>query len=149
MRLLRLFVCMLPLMTLVACDEKLEDLTGPTPNLSPSFASIQRDIFTAPDASGRPACSSCHVAGGAAAATGLFLNDAATAYASLVSRGSRLKPGETLVIPGDPDSSYIVRKLEGGPNINGLRMPRTTGPFLTEGQMIVIRRWIKEGAANN
>lgn len=149
MRLLRLVVCVLPLVTLVACDEKLEDLTGPTPNLSPSFVSIQRDIFAAPDSSGRPACITCHIAGGAAAGTGLFLNDPATAYASLVGRGSRLKPGETLVIPGDPDGSYIVRKLEGGPNINGLRMPRTTGPFLTEGQMIVIRRWIKEGAANN
>ena len=34
-------------------------------------------------------------------------------------------------------------------DINGLRMPRNTGPFLTEGQMLVIRRWISEGAANN
>lgn len=149
MRLLRLFVCMLPLVTLVACDEKLEDLTGPTPNLTPNFASIQRDIFAASDASGRLACINCHVAGGAANGTGLFLNDPAAAYASLVGRESRLKPGERLVIPGDPDNSYLVRKLEGGPNINGLRMPRNTGPFLTEGQMIVIRRWIKEGAANN
>ncbi len=149
MRLLRLFVCVLPLATLVACDEKLEDLAGPTPNLTTSFASIQRDIFAAPDSSGRPACTTCHVAGGGAAATGLFLNDPGVAHASLVGRESRLKPGETLVIPGDPDNSYLVRKLEGGPNINGLRMPRTTGPFLTEGQMIVIRRWIKDGAANN
>lgn len=149
MRLLRLLVCVLSLVTFLACDENLEDLTGPTPNLTPSFVSIQRDIFAATDSSGRLACTGCHVAGGAAAGTGLFLNDPATAYASLVGRGSRLKPGETLVIPGDPDNSYLVRKLEGGPDITGLRMPRNTGPFLTEGQMIVIRRWIKEGAANN
>ena len=42
MRLLRLFVCVLPLLTMAACDEKLSDLTGPTPNLTPSFASIQK-----------------------------------------------------------------------------------------------------------
>lgn len=150
MRYLRLFVCAAPLVLSGAgCDEKLSDLTGPTPNLTPTFASIQQEIFNTTDSSGRLACSSCHVPGGAAAGTGLFLTDAVTSYAALVGRGSRLKPGETLVIPGDPDNSYLVRKLEGGPNINGLRMPRNTGPFLTEGQMLVIRRWISEGAANN
>lgn len=150
MRHLRWFVCVLPLVALSAgCDEKLSDLTGPTPNLEPKFASIQREIFSTQDSSGRLACSSCHVAGGPANVTGLFLTDAATSYAALVGRPSRLRPGETLVIPGDPINSYLVRKLEGGPNINGLRMPRNTGPFLTEGQMLVIRRWISEGAANN
>ncbi len=150
MRHLRLFVCAVPLVLFsVGCDEKLSDLTGPTPNLTPTFSSIQKEIFSTQDSSGRLACSSCHVPGGPASGTGLFLTDAATSYAALVGRGSRLKPGETLVIPGDPDNSYLVRKLEGGPNINGLRMPRNNGPFLTEGQMLVLRRWIKEGAANN
>jgi hypothetical protein len=149
MRHLRILVCVLPLTALLAgCDEKLSDLTGPTPNLQPNFASIQREIFNSGDSSGRPACTQCHIAGGAAAGTGLFLTEGAS-YAALVGRPSRLRPGETLVIPGDPDNSYLVRKLEGGPDINGLRMPRTSGPFLTQGQMLVIRRWIKEGAAND
>ncbi len=149
MRQLRLLACVLPLTALLSgCDEQLSDLTGPTPNLQPTFASIQREIFNTQDASGRLACTQCHVAGGAAAGTGLFLTDA-TSYAALVGAQSRLRPGETLVIPGDPDNSYLVRKLEGGPNINGLRMPRNTGPFLTQGQMLVIRRWITAGAANN
>ena len=86
--------------------------------------------------------------GGGAAGTGLILTDDVS-YGNLVNRPSRLRPGETLVIPGDPDNSYMVRKLEGGPNITGLRMPRTSGPFLTDGQMSVIRRWIELGAANN
>lgn len=150
MRHLRLFVCAVPLVLFsVGCDEKLSDLTGPTPNLTPTLSSIQREIFSTTDSSGRTACTSCHIPGGPANGTGLFLTDAATSFAALVGRGSRLKPGETLVIPGDPDNSYLVRKLEGGPNINGLRMPRNNGPFLTEGQMLVLRRWIKEGAANN
>lgn len=149
MRHLRVLACVLPLTALLAgCDENLSDLTGPTPNLAPNFASIQKEIFNTQDSSGRLACTQCHVAGGAAAGTGLFLTEGSS-YAALVGRQSRLRPGETLVIPGDPDNSYIVRKLEGGPNINGLRMPRNNGPFLTEGQMLVIRRWIKEGAAND
>ncbi len=131
------------------CDEALSELAGPTPTLTPTLSSIQREIFSAQDSSGRLACTACHVPGGAANGTGLFLTDAATSFAALVGRGSRLRPGETFVIPGDPDGSYLVRKLEGGPNISGLRMPRNTGPFLTDGQMLVIRRWIREGAANN
>ena len=144
----------LPLMTLVlslagaACDERLSDVTGPTPELTTTFTSIQREIFNTTDSSGRSACIQCHIAGGAAAGTGLLLTEGVS-YGNLVNRQSRLRPGETLVIPGDPDNSYMVRKLEGGPDITGLRMPRTSGPFLTSGQMAVIRRWIEEGAANN
>lgn len=149
MRLLWLFVCLLPVITLAGCDEKLSDLAGPTPNLTPTFASIQKEIFATTDSSGRTACINCHVAGGAANGTGLFLNDPATAYSLLVGKASRFATGQTLVIPGDPDNSYLVKKLEGAAGITGLRMPRNTGPFLTPGQMLVIRRWIQEGAANN
>jgi hypothetical protein len=139
----------LPVLLLAyGCDEKLEDLTGPTPNLEPTLSSIQREIFNVSDSSGRLACTQCHIPGGIAAGTGLILTEGSS-YGNLVGRGSRLKPGETLVIPGDPDQSYLVRKLEGGPDINGVRMPRGNGPFLTEGQMLVIRRWIQLGAPND
>jgi hypothetical protein len=53
------------------------------------------------------------------------------------------------VIPGDPDNSYLVQKLEGTQGIIGQRMPRTGGPYLTSGQMLVIRRWIQLGARND
>ena len=53
------------------------------------------------------------------------------------------------MIPGDPDNSYLIRKLEGAANITGARMPRNAGPYLTEGQMLVIRRWIALGAKND
>src|SRR5262245_61431774 len=43
-----------------SCDEKLSDLTGPTPNLQPTFSSIQHEIFETTDSSGRPACTNCH-----------------------------------------------------------------------------------------
>ena len=65
---------------------------------------------------------------------------------------SRGKPGAIRVIPGDPDNSYLIHKLDGavrGEAIVGVRMPLGTGPFLTEGQIRVIRRWIELGAPNN
>jgi hypothetical protein len=54
-----------------------------------------------------------------------------------------------LVIPGDPDNSYLVHKVEGAPGIVGQRMPRTAGPFLTPGQILILRRWIALGARND
>jgi hypothetical protein len=59
------------------------------------------------------------------------------------------KPGAVRVIPGDPENSYLVQKLEGHSGIVGQRMPRTGGPYLTEGQMQIIRRWIARGAPND
>ena len=130
------------------CDEKLSSITGPTPDLAPNFAAIQRTIFDVPDSSGRLACVQCHSDQGRTPASNLALNEG-RAYSQLVGRASLGKPGATLVIPGDPDNSYLVKKLEGAADIAGQRMPRGNGPFLTEGQMLVIRHWIREGAANN
>jgi hypothetical protein len=66
-----------------------------------------------------------------------------------VNVASRGKPGAIRVIPNDPDNSYLVHKLEGAPDIAGSRMPRNSSVFLTDGQMLVIRRWIQLGAQNN
>jgi hypothetical protein len=129
------------------CDEKLSDIAGPTPNLEPTFSAIQRDIFNAPDSAGRPACTSCHNAQGAPFAGRLNLTGAG-AYAQLVNTASANKPGATRVIPGNPDASYIIQKIEGTPGIVGQRMPNN-GPYLTPGQIAIIRRWIQEGALNN
>jgi hypothetical protein len=70
-------------------------------------------------------------------------------YANLVGRTSGNKPGAVRVIPGDPDNSYLIQKLEGSPGIVGERMPRTGGPYLTPGQISIIRRWIELGANND
>lgn len=130
------------------CDEKLSSITGPTPDLAPNFASIQRTIFNVSDSSGRLACIQCHSDQGRnAAGPGLVLLEGRS-YQQLVGVASVGRPGATRVIPGDPDNSYLVRKLEGR-DINGERMPRGNGPFLTEGQMLVIRQWIRDGAPNN
>jgi hypothetical protein len=142
-----LSVLLLALVT-YGCDEKLSDVTGPTPDLSPTFTSVQQQIFNTQDASGRQNCIFCHTDQGRAPAAGLNLREGA-AYNALVGVASRNKPGATLVIPGDADNSYLVQKLEGAPGIVGERMPRTGGPYLTSGQMLVLRFWIQQGARND
>src|SRR5262249_8664291 len=85
----------------VACDEKLSDLAGPSPNLEPTFSSVQHEIFEARDASGRAACTECHSdVGGRTPSGGLNLRHE-IAFASLVGVASRGKAGAVRVIPGD------------------------------------------------
>jgi hypothetical protein len=146
---LSLWVVLLVAFGSLACDEKLSDLAGPSPNLQPTFASVQHEIFEARDASGRAACTECHTdVGGRTPSGGLNLRHE-VAYASLVGIASRNKAGAVRVIAGDADNSYIVHKLEGRPGIVGERMPRTGGPYLTEGQMTILKRWIATGANND
>jgi len=127
------------------CDESLSTVAGPTPNLTPTFSSIQRDIFEAADSSGRPSCTSCHNPnGGAFRQVGLDLSTAGS-YDSIVGVASREKPGLMRVAPGDAENSYLIHKLEGRTDIIGARMPNR-GPFLSDGQLAIIRRWIELGA---
>jgi len=148
MRIVRVLLLVLAAVMGGACDERLRDVAGPTPDLQPTLSSIQRDIFSSQDASSRLACTPCHNNSGRTPSGGLSLLDGQS-FQALVSQPSRGKPGATLVIPGDPDNSYLIQKLEGAPTITGGRMPRGTGPFLTAGQMSIIRRWIQLGAKND
>ena len=131
-----------------SCDEPLSNITGPTPLLDVKFSSIQQEIFENSDSSGRSACTQCHNATGQLFAGRLNLEHG-VAYDNLINVAARNKAGATRVIPGDADNSYLIRKLAGGPDIFGLRMPNNGPPFLTNGQISVIRRWIELGAAND
>jgi hypothetical protein len=122
------------------CDEKLSDLTGPTPNLKPTLSSIQSEIFS-------QRCVSCHTGNGRFLPGVMNLTDG-NSYASLVGVASIEKPALMRVNPGDPENSYIIHKLEGRGGISGQRMPLNGTP-LTDGQILVIKRWIELGAPNN
>jgi len=131
-----------------ACDEKLSDVAGPTPSLTPTFSSIQREIFNTTDSSGRLFCIGCHTDSGRTPAGGLVLLEGRS-YQALVGQPSRFKAGAIFVVPGDPNASYLVQKLESAADMVGTRMPRGSGPYLTSGQMQIIRRWIELGAKND
>ncbi len=129
----------------VACDEALSSLTGPTPNLEPTLSSIQQEIFDTTDSSGRLACINCHNGRNPFVPGNLTAGGVCTRRSSArAAWRSRRCSAWRLAIP---DNSYMVHKLEGGPNIVGERMPRGTGPYLTAGQMLVIRRWIELGCS--
>ncbi len=130
------------------CDENLSTLAGPTPDLEPTFSSIQRNIFEAPDSAGRPACTNCHTNVGRNPAAGLNLLNS-VAYDQLVNVASVQQPGLRRVLPGSPDASYLLHKVDGRSGITGRRMPLNGPPFLTDGQILILRRWIELGAARN
>ncbi|NND72523.1 MAG: hypothetical protein HKN43_13185 [Rhodothermales bacterium] len=52
------------------------------------------------------------------------------------------------IVRGDPDGSYLVKKLEGAAGIIGEQMPFGGTP-LTSGELNTIRQWITEGAPDN
>jgi hypothetical protein len=131
-----------------ACDENLSTLAGPTPDLEPTFASIQRNIFEAPDSAGRPACTNCHTNVGRNPAGGLNLLNS-VAYDQLVNIASTQQPALRRVQPGNPEASYLVHKVDGRSGITGRRMPIGGPPFLTDGQLLILRRWIELGAPRN
>ena len=108
----------------------------PTQTLTPTFSSIQNQIF-------EPQCVRCH---GAVVSAGLDLR-AATAFASLVDAAST-ETALLRVAPGDPENSYLIHKLEGRRGIVGSQMPKG-GPFLSAEQIDVVRNWITAGAAND
>lgn len=130
---------------MMACDESLSDIAGPTPNLEPTFASIQREIFETTDTAGRVACVNCHNPSNPVAGRLLNLTSGAS-YDQLVNRPSVERPSVRLVDPGNPDGSYLVDKVVGRNTIVGRRMPINGPPFLTEGQILILRRWIELGA---
>jgi hypothetical protein len=133
--------------TVAGCDQKLSSLAGPTPNLEPTFASVQSQIFESTDVAGRQACVNCHTNVGRNPSGGLNLAHA-VAYDQIVNVSAR-KPGAIRVIPGDPENSYLVQKLEGRAGIVGVRMPQSGPPFLTDGQILILKRWIALGAPRN
>jgi hypothetical protein len=130
----------------IACDESLRDIAGPTPDLQPTLSSIQKSVFNTGDAA-RASCTQCHTDAGRTPSMGLNLAPGKS-HAAIVGQPSRGKPGAILVVPGDPDNSYFVKKMEGTTDIAGGQMPRG-GPHLTAGQLRIIRRWIELGAKND
>ena len=134
--------------TAAACDENLSTLAGPTPNLEPTFASIQREIFETTDAAGRNMCVNCHTNIGRNPAAGLNLLSSGS-YASLVNVASTQRPAVPRVVPGNASASYLMQKLDGTVGVTGRRMPFNGPPYLTDGQLLILRRWIEIGAPNN
>jgi hypothetical protein len=105
----------------------------------PTLTSIQANVLT-------PRCAGCHTGVGSVLPGALNLTSAAASHAALVGVASSEVPALQRVAAGNPNDSYLVHKLEGGPNIVGARMP-AGGPFLDQTTINAIRQWIATGAA--
>lgn len=94
-----------------------------------------------------PTCSQagCHSA--ATASAGLVL-EGDVAYANLVGAPSTERPDLNRVEPGDPERSYMVKKLRGDGDIVGARMPFGLPP-LSQEDIDGIVGWVEAGAPRN
>ncbi|MEQ8525127.1 T9SS type A sorting domain-containing protein [Gracilimonas sp.] len=79
-------------------------------------------------------CTSCH--GGQSGVT-------LTSYSTTMNSVGDLY-GTEIVVPGEPNNSPLVDKVEPNPSF-GTRMPQG-GPFLSTNEIDLIRQWISEGA---
>ena len=111
--------------------------------IEPRLQSIQDSLFS-------KSCSSsmCHSSTVRAAFLNLSRN---TAYSNLVNVPSSMDSTVLRVYPGKPDSSYLIWKLEGHPDMKGRLMPIcASGVQCVDTRVIeVIREWIGSGAQNN
>ncbi len=95
---------------------------------------------------------SCHAGPGSA---NLDLT-AGIAYRQIVNVRSTQQPALKRVDPGKPDKSYLVHKIQGGPNISGTPMPQgcpstplSGAQCLSADDIAAIVQWVTECAPNN
>lgn len=136
-----------PLLALAGCaGEGIVDPTAPTPLCTdvvpfrPELHCIQQFVFT-------PTCafSGCHANPGAQ--LGMELYEGRT-FMQIVGVPSVEDPNLLRIEPGNPDDSYLIRKIRGDPSIVEERMP-FGGPYLTQEEIDVIVQWVLDGAQDN
>jgi mono/diheme cytochrome c family protein len=109
---------------------------------APTLTQLKADIFA-------PRCSGCHTGGGMSLpASQNLAGTTAQIYASIVNVASEEQPGVLRIKSGDPDNSYLVRKIQGTAGISGAQMPLNGTP-LTTAQINEVRAWVSAGALNN
>lgn len=109
----------------------------------PSNVSFSNDIQPIFDQN----CTVCHVNGGIAGFTGLFLG-AATSFDLLVNQASSQNSALTRVVPGDSASSLLFLKINSDRPPVGSRMPLGRAPLRND-LISLIQTWIDQGAENN
>ena len=105
-----------------------------------TFSRIQAEIFT-------PNCvkAGCH---DAASAQGGMVLAAGQSYNQIVDVPS-IESSLDRIEPGDPERSYMVKKLRGDPDITGDRMPLDQPGGLPQAQIDGLIAWVRAGAPND
>jgi mono/diheme cytochrome c family protein len=90
-------------------------------------------------------CASCHLTGAEAGNMSLVPDKAIATLVGVKAVGA---PSQIRVVPGKPDESYVIMKLEGThieQGGSGAQMPFGAPPLAPE-KIAKLRQWISEGA---
>jgi hypothetical protein len=114
---------------------------SPTPGGAPSFEDIQRTIFNVSCTSGP-----CH---SSTSRQGNLVLEEGVSYGQLVGvlpfNDAARAAGLERVVPGNPDTSFLLIKLTGPPASEGSRMPLSMPP-LSPADIEMVQAWIIAGA---
>ncbi|MFT4626257.1 MAG: hypothetical protein ACI8PZ_004934 [Myxococcota bacterium] len=120
-------------LVLAGCDDHLFRPEGQ--ELTPDGCGVE-EVYAASCAT-----SGCH--GAATAASGLDLET--DMLLATLDVDSPTYPGNVFIVPGDPDASFLLQKLEGThPAGTGSTMP--LGSALSDDAIATVREWIADGA---
>lgn len=93
----------------------------------------------------------CHT--GSAAQEGLSLASLDTVFSSAVGKPSKQVPALALIEPGQPDRSYLIKKLrnteiarQASTGERSTAMPPPPSPSLCEAKIAAVEAWIRAGA---
>ncbi|MFT5679651.1 MAG: hypothetical protein ACI8RZ_000555 [Myxococcota bacterium] len=116
-----------------SCDESTDTDTGGTDSgggdAGYDFATVVSDVW--------PRCTSCHFDGGTAVPH--FGDDPG----NLIDQSSNYYSYQTLVVPGDPEASFLYQKVRGTHEGSGGAMPPSGDPLSTD-QLTALYGWILE-----
>lgn len=124
------------LLSAAACGGEDDKPTNQSSSIEPKLQVIEQKVFA-------QSCtfSSCH--GTDSPKEGLSL--VAPTHGVLVNMPSKEVSGKLLVVPFDPEQSYLYEKLTKEQPTSGVRMPFGSDPLSAE-QITAIRLWIENGA---
>ncbi len=109
------------------------------PAIMPQLSALQEELLD------KHCVTDCHE--GINAASDLELARDRT-YLDLVNRASQQLTGQIRVVPGNPEDSYLIKKMEGSQGIVGVQMPRLAPPR-PQGETDALRVWITRGAPDD
>lgn len=133
-------VLLVILLGVVACGPRSTREGKATPQAGGETISAFQPVATILESS--CATSACHSASRGA---GQLVLAPDVARSNLVDVPSNQQESAILVVPGDPEASYLMAKLRGDEGIRGSRMPIGQAP-LSEEEMATVSGWIADGA---
>ncbi|TAL01903.1 MAG: hypothetical protein EPO08_08540 [Rhodospirillaceae bacterium] len=135
--------CAILLVALCACDQSNDESDGKKSKTSAVAPTSRFESDVIPIL--RQNCATCHLTGQEAGSMSLTPK---VAWQTLVNVKAAGAPGLVRVVPGRPEASYLLMKLEGTQIEHGgagARMPFGAPP-LPPDQISIIRQWIADGA---